>query len=590
MWKLREVKDKVTNVVMNYTDSEAKVREATNDEAWGPSGTLMQEIAQCTFTYEQFPEVMQMLWKRMLQDNKKNWRRTYKALRLLDYLLRNGSERVVTSAREHLYDLRTLENYTFIDDLGKDVGINVRQKVKDLIEFIHDDERLRDERKKAKKTKDKYIGMSCEAMSYRYNDRFDMEPRRHEYDDWDTGHDKPGRYYGFGRRKSAEEVGVEPRTYDEYDRYHSDHDGRKEFRDNDSVHSEGDHKKGPVLTIKMKSPSPAPTSEASNGSKKNTSVSAIQMQKPHQDLLGDLVDLENSSNKAVAASSTVGVDGAVFNPRGDVKSTGNANGNFGDFSSFQSSPVAPAIQSSSQEEFADFASFNSSGAVANSHGYQSLPSSALSPSSSLMPPPLTHPTASPLGAPSASTVSPSNAALLMSLNMSPSLQISTVPGASYPLQPPAAMPYASVTDFSNISLQPSSMQHVMQKQSPNLLTPVSASGIPMQPDLKKQNTWSNSGAIDISVDNLLYSTRNEKPQALSMNEMAVQNLTTGMQQMSFQPMSSPVSAGRMPLTVPAPVPMTMPMMMPGAMFSPTAMTPPRPGPVYSTGNFAQFGK
>ena len=27
-----------TNVVMNYTEIEAKVREATNDEAWGPTG------------------------------------------------------------------------------------------------------------------------------------------------------------------------------------------------------------------------------------------------------------------------------------------------------------------------------------------------------------------------------------------------------------------------------------------------------------------------------------------------------------------------------------------------------------------------
>lgn len=28
--------------------------------------------------YEQFPEVMNMLWSRMLKDNKKNWRRVYK--------------------------------------------------------------------------------------------------------------------------------------------------------------------------------------------------------------------------------------------------------------------------------------------------------------------------------------------------------------------------------------------------------------------------------------------------------------------------------------------------------------------------------
>lgn len=36
------------------------------------------------------------------------------SLLLLAYLIRNGSERVVTSAREHIYDLRSLENYHFV--------------------------------------------------------------------------------------------------------------------------------------------------------------------------------------------------------------------------------------------------------------------------------------------------------------------------------------------------------------------------------------------------------------------------------------------------------------------------------------------
>ena len=48
-----------------------------------------------------------------------NWRRTYKSLLLLDYLLKNGSERVVTSAREHVYDLRSMENYAFVDENGE---------------------------------------------------------------------------------------------------------------------------------------------------------------------------------------------------------------------------------------------------------------------------------------------------------------------------------------------------------------------------------------------------------------------------------------------------------------------------------------
>lgn len=36
------------------------------------------------------------------------------SLLLLAHLIKNGSERVVTSAREHLYDLRSLESYHFV--------------------------------------------------------------------------------------------------------------------------------------------------------------------------------------------------------------------------------------------------------------------------------------------------------------------------------------------------------------------------------------------------------------------------------------------------------------------------------------------
>ncbi|XP_048001737.1 clathrin interactor 1 isoform X2 [Leguminivora glycinivorella] len=225
MWKVRELADKVTNVVMNYTEVEGKVREATSDEAWGPTGQQMQELALATFTYEHFPEVMSMLWRRMLHDNRSHWRRTYKCLLLLSYLVRNGSERVVTSAREHIYDLRSLENYTYVDDVGKDQGINVRHKVRELIDFIQDDDKLREERKKAKKNKDKYIGMSSEAgaMGMRgsggwgeYSDRgggggnnWDEPKERHDEDDYDRADDSDGDYSHGPSHASARKANKE---------------------------------------------------------------------------------------------------------------------------------------------------------------------------------------------------------------------------------------------------------------------------------------------------------------------------------------------------------------------------------------------
>jgi hypothetical protein len=46
--------------------------------------------------------------------------------------------------------------------------ISFRHKVHELIDFIQDDDKLREERKKAKKNKDKYVGMSSDAMGMRF--------------------------------------------------------------------------------------------------------------------------------------------------------------------------------------------------------------------------------------------------------------------------------------------------------------------------------------------------------------------------------------------------------------------------------------
>lgn len=72
---------------MNYTEAEAKVREATNEEAWGPHGSLMAEISHMTNSYEAFPEVMGMLWKRMFHENRREWRRVYKVCYEEQYFL-----------------------------------------------------------------------------------------------------------------------------------------------------------------------------------------------------------------------------------------------------------------------------------------------------------------------------------------------------------------------------------------------------------------------------------------------------------------------------------------------------------------------
>lgn len=83
----------VKNIVKNYTDAEVKVREATSNDPWGPSSTLMAEIADLTYNVVAFTEIMQMIWRR-LNDHGKNWRHVYKSLTLLEYIMKTGSEKV----------------------------------------------------------------------------------------------------------------------------------------------------------------------------------------------------------------------------------------------------------------------------------------------------------------------------------------------------------------------------------------------------------------------------------------------------------------------------------------------------------------
>lgn len=47
-----------------------------------------------------------------------------KSLTLLEYLIKNGSDKVVDHAKDQTYHLKSLKNYHHIDEKGKDQGIN----------------------------------------------------------------------------------------------------------------------------------------------------------------------------------------------------------------------------------------------------------------------------------------------------------------------------------------------------------------------------------------------------------------------------------------------------------------------------------
>ncbi|CAF1902685.1 unnamed protein product [Rotaria magnacalcarata] len=144
----------VRNVIYNYTDAQRKVRSATSNDAWGPSPALMHEIADLTDNVVAYAEIMPIVWKR-LNDHGKNWRHVYKSLVLLDHLIKYGNERVSQQCKENIFAIQTLKDFQYVED-QKDQGFNVREKAKQLVALLKDDERLRNERRKAQEARERY--------------------------------------------------------------------------------------------------------------------------------------------------------------------------------------------------------------------------------------------------------------------------------------------------------------------------------------------------------------------------------------------------------------------------------------------------
>ncbi|KAL2470185.1 Clathrin interactor EPSIN 2 [Abeliophyllum distichum] len=222
---VRDIKREVNKKVLKVPSVERKVLDATSNEAWGPHGSLLADIAQASRNYHDYQMIMAVIWKR-INDTGKNWRHVYKALTVLEYMVAHGSERVIDEIREHAYQISTLSDFQYIDSSGRDQGNNVRKKSQSLVSLVNDKERIQEVRQKAAANRDKYrnTSMGSQPGSYSslvgYGDRYDDEGRYGSRND--------------DRNGSERETESSYRDDDRYGRY-GDSNGREGegYRDDD---------------------------------------------------------------------------------------------------------------------------------------------------------------------------------------------------------------------------------------------------------------------------------------------------------------------------------------------------------------------
>eukprot|EP00435_Cladocopium_sp_Y103_P021151 s4476_g5.t1 len=162
---LGSVKKAANRVAQRETPLEKNLREATSNQNWGVPNSQLHDIARASFDFQEYGVIITEIWTG-LQESKSRWRRVLKTLNLLEFLIKNGSERIIDEVRREQFKVRPLMDFSYSED-GKDKGASVREKAKAILELLNDNDMLRSEREKARTHREKFMGMSSvDSNSY----------------------------------------------------------------------------------------------------------------------------------------------------------------------------------------------------------------------------------------------------------------------------------------------------------------------------------------------------------------------------------------------------------------------------------------
>eukprot|EP00475_Leptophrys_vorax_P036779 TRINITY_DN626_c0_g1_i1.p1 TRINITY_DN626_c0_g1~~TRINITY_DN626_c0_g1_i1.p1 ORF type:complete len:515 (-),score=140.28 TRINITY_DN626_c0_g1_i1:48-1592(-) len=156
------------NAWNNYSEVQVWVREATSNDPWGPSSSLMLRIAREAESPANYHMMFTALWKRLT--DYQHIKHVLKALVLIDYLLKHCHERFVADVRLRADVIRRLKNYKYFED-GRDIGAEVRHKAQAVMALLENRDLLEKERQIARETEGKIKGYSNEYAAY--DDRAD---------------------------------------------------------------------------------------------------------------------------------------------------------------------------------------------------------------------------------------------------------------------------------------------------------------------------------------------------------------------------------------------------------------------------------
>ncbi|CAN1282878.1 Epn2 [Linum perenne] len=147
-------KEKIKTARLALTDvtpAQLLTEEATSGNPWAPDTRTLGSISRAAFELDDYLRIVEILHKRLVRFERKNWRSTYHSLILLERLLTHGPESVAREFQEDTDAIRDIQSFQHIDEKGFNWGLAVRNKSERILKLLENESLLKEERERSRK-------------------------------------------------------------------------------------------------------------------------------------------------------------------------------------------------------------------------------------------------------------------------------------------------------------------------------------------------------------------------------------------------------------------------------------------------------
>nr|KYP38066.1 Epsin-2 [Cajanus cajan] len=162
------LQEKYKSARMTFTDvteAELLAEEATNKDDCSPDAKTMTKIAEASFDIDEYWRIVDVLHKRLYNVDSEQWRQSYKALVLLEFLLTHGPQDFAQEFHCDAEIIEELGSFTHIDEKGFNWGSRMQKLSDKIVNLLQDGESLREARLKALKITNEIQGFGSSVNS-----------------------------------------------------------------------------------------------------------------------------------------------------------------------------------------------------------------------------------------------------------------------------------------------------------------------------------------------------------------------------------------------------------------------------------------